>query len=430
MLEKEDFVGYTPENIYLDNAASTLAIKPALQAGLDFLKTYGSIHRGAGHNSEVSTDAYEKDRETIKKYINGTKNDSVIFTGNTTEGVNMLAHILKPKDGGILVSDIEHSSNLLPWMTNFKNVRVFETNEGHIDPEKIDIALDKNLNIQLVACTWASNISGYVTDMQSVYDVCKKHGVMLLADASQYAPHFCPTLEYCDFLVYCGHKMHAPFGCGVLLAGTNEILDRPGTSMTGGGNVAYTSESATIYKHASWMHEAGTPNGFGAITLAAAHDAIYSHPDELYLHNVAMNQAVDDAGEMLRKAGYTVWFDREEEEKTPTFLIDFPLADNKAVVSLLGQKIGIYEKPVFCRIGTFCSYKMIEKLKGFNPLEDFHRAFPDLSEENGIYTTSEELPARYSFIRLSAVLVNSENDVGYAAEKLCRIAEILKNKGR
>ena len=77
-----------------------------------------------------------------------------------------------------------------------------------------------------------------------------------------------------------------------------------------------------------------------------------------------------------------------------------------------------------------CSYKMIEKLKGFNPLEDFHRAFPDLSEENEIYTTSEELPARYSFIRLSAVLVNSENDVGYAAEKLCRIAEILKNKGR
>lgn len=192
MITKQDFLGYDVNNIYLDNAASTLALKSVADAGMNFLQTYGSIHRGAGHNSEVSTNAYEKARTTIHSHIDGAQTDDVIFTGNTTEAINMLAHILSSHDGEILISDIEHSSNAIPWRTLF-TVNEFQTDNGRVDPVLVDIALTKHPNTQLVACTWASNVSGYITDMEVVYQICKKHNVFLLADASRFA--ICSTFS-------------------------------------------------------------------------------------------------------------------------------------------------------------------------------------------------------------------------------------------
>lgn len=423
MITKQDFLGYDANNIYLDNAASTLALKSVADAGMNFLQTYGSIHRGAGHNSEVSTNAYEKARTTIHSHIDGAQTDDVIFTGNTTEAINMLAHILSSHDGEILISDIEHSSNAIPWRTLF-TVNEFQTNNGRVDSALIDVALTKHPNTQLVACTWASNVSGYITDMEVVYQICKKHNVFLLADASQYAPHFRPSLNYCDFLVYCGHKMNAPFSTGVL-AGRHDVLNAPGTSPTGGGNIVYTSNIGTVYKPSPWMHEAGTPNGIGAVTIAKAHNLLYGHVDALKVHNEAMNKAVALAGDKLREVGYDVWFDKGED-KTPTFLISAPFANNKVVVRMMNSTIEDYNKNVFCREGTFCAYNMLENVRGIEHIKDLKKAFTDAIDKSGTLISQEGLPKEYSFIRLSAGLINDEKDIEYATEKLRAIAKFLQ----
>lgn len=157
------------------------------------------------------------------------------------------------------------------------------------------------------------------------------------------------------------------------------------------------------------MHEAGTPNGIGAVTIAKAHELLYGHVDALKDHNEAMNKAVALAGDKLREVGYDVWFDKGED-KTPTFLISAPFANNKVVVRMMNGTIEEFDKNVFCREGTFCAYNMLENVRGIEHIQDLKKAFPSAIDKYGTLISQEGLPEEYSFIRLSAGLINDKKD--------------------
>lgn len=413
MSYKNLFYGYEDKNIYLDNAASTLSLKCVKEEGDNFLLNYGSLHRGFGYNSEISTEKYEESRNYILSILDGTKNDCVIFTANTTDAINKFS-LLFPfsTTDKVLISDIEHSSNSLPWRKH-SNVIEFKTNNYKIEPEIIEQYLKTDTNIKVVALAAASNITGYIIDLEEIYRICKKYNTYLFIDASQYAPHNKPSLKYCDFIAYCGHKMYAPFGCGVL-AGRKDILNNEGLSLTGGGNVIYVDEKGIpTYKDAPYLHEAGTPNGIGAITLAKAHQFLFETigEEKLIEHNKILLNELKIQSDKLKYYNYDVYFSNTDEYRTPIMIIDNKKISNKETVKLLNTSILNYEKNVFIREGAFCSYLLIENLKNLksipNKIVDGH------------------LNSQYSLIRLSASLINDIEDIQFATNKLIKINQSI-----
>lgn len=406
-----EFYGKRKENIYLDNGASTLSLQKVKEAGDDFLLEYGSIHRGSGENSAVSTRKYEEARETILRLIHGGAEDCLIFTANTTDAINKFT-LLHQEKGTVLLCDIEHTANYLPWIRRMKKVQEFSPENFVITPSQIEEELSKNSDIRLVALAAASNITGYIVDYPAIYEICKKHQAYLFLDASQLAPHKRPDLRFCDVLAYCGHKMYAPFGAGIL-AGRKSLLSQIGNSLTGGGNVLYVdSVLGPIYKEAPFVHEAGTPNGIGAVTLAKAHEVLYQEFGDnfLYKHNESLLVEMKAQKEKLIHAGYEVYFLDLDIEKTPVMIIDNKKKSNAETCDLLNKEIEGYRR-VFVREGAFCAYRILEKIK------------PSLCELKNKVQNKKLHPA-YSLIRLSAGLINDPEDIKEAVNKLVYINQI------
>lgn len=406
------FYGYLPENIYLDNGASALPLRCVKDEGDEFLAHYGSLHRGAGYNSEISTQKYEAARDCILKTIHGTDKDCVIFTSNTTDAINKFTLLFPWKDGDkVLLSDIEHTSNLLPWRKHAEVVQ-FATDKFHVYSEQIEEYLAKDKKIRVVALAAASNITGYIIDFRRIYEICQKYGVILFLDNSQYAPHNRPDLRYCDVTAYCGHKMYAPYGGGCL-AGRKEFLANEGFSLTGGGNVLYvTPGGKPIYKELPFIHEAGTPNGIGAVTFARAHKFLFEEygDEKLREHNEELLVSIRKGSALLKENGYNTYFCDSEEYRTPIMIVDNKKKTNAETVRLLNTPLEEHKKNVFIREGAFCAYRLIENLK------------PELKDVTKI--VDGKLSPAFSLIRLSAGLINVPEDIEYAAGKLCEINNI------
>ena len=178
-----EFFGKQDDVLYFDNAASTLAIKSVVDKSLEFLSTYGSIHRGIGYNSEHSTELYEKAREYILKCLKGTHNHTVIFTSNTTDSINKVASILElSMMDTVIVSDIEHSANILPYMQVSRVKRIDTGDTNIVTADMVKSMLLKDPSIKLVALAAANNVTGYITPFSEIYEVCKRYGAIFLLD--------------------------------------------------------------------------------------------------------------------------------------------------------------------------------------------------------------------------------------------------------
>lgn len=390
------FTGYNKDNLYFDNAASTLALQSATDKVLEFLSTYGSIHRGSGYNSQVSTEAYERARIFIHKCLKGTEEDTVIFTANTTDGINRVCTMLNlTKDDAVVVSDIEHSANMLPYSQYSKLITIGTGISNIVIADQIENRLQLRKDIKLVALAAANNVTGYITPFKEIYEVCKRYGVIFLLDCSQYAPHYRMSFDMADILIYSGHKMYAPFGVGVI-AGKKSVLGKHGRlEPTGGGNVIYSTSDIIHYKESPYSHEIGTPNGIGAIAIAEAHRVLYEDIDLNY-HTQKL------VGRMLNirlNDNYKVYFN-DTENKTPVFVFTSKASSNSQVCMALGQN-------VFLREGAFCSYRLLEKLN------------PELSLEPPVINGN--LNPKYSLIRASAGLVNNSNDFALLEQRLNNI---------
>ncbi|KHD37115.1 selenocysteine lyase [Clostridium acetobutylicum] len=388
--------------VYLDNAATTPPLKSVMKKALEFLENYSSIHRGTGYLAKMSTDSYENSRKVIGEYLHATKDDVVVFTANTTDSINKFA-LLYPFMGneGVLISDIEHSSNMLPWFKNSGRVKMFNTGKSNkINPYSIEEELYRNPQIKIVSICGASNLTGYLTPLRDIYKICKKYGVYLLVDASQIAPHFKITLDDCDFIAFSGHKMYAPFGAGVL-AGRKDVLSHIGLAPTGGGNIVYIGKRGeVIYKEPPLSLEAGTPNGLGAVTVAEAMRVLN---EDIGWENMNQhNKRINEIGYKYLSdlSNIKLYYPKDQDiriNRTPTFVFDFKNVGTKVGCDILKEnKIGV-------RCGTFCLYRLIEKVKNIDEYER-KRLYRNYIVPN------RELPERYSLVRASAGLMTTEED--------------------
>ena len=274
--------------IYLDSASSTLTPEPVLRKMLEFYRDYrANVGRGPYEFSRRATYEYEQAREKIAQFINARSKNEIIFTRNTTEGINIVANGLKWKQSDKVVTTlIEHHSNFIVWLRvkqrHGVEVDVVEPREtledGILDPSDFEKAVDDRTKI--VAIAHISNVLGTVEPVEKIVQIAHEHGAYVVIDGAQSVPHVKVDVQRidCDFLAFSGHKMCAPTGCGVLYI-KQELLDQVEPSYIGGGTIVDVNVGDYTLDKGSARFEAGTPAIAEAIGLGAAVD---------YLNGVGM----------------------------------------------------------------------------------------------------------------------------------------------
>jgi selenocysteine lyase/cysteine desulfurase len=253
-----------------------------LDAVTDFMPWYSSVHRGAGYKSVVSTDRYERARTTVARFVGADLREHVVIFGrNTTEAINKLSYRLALERSEIvLISQLEHHSNDLPWRARARVLRIRADAQGALDEEHAARLLREHAGcVRLLAVTGGSNVTGHVPDIHRLATLAHAAGARILVDAAQLAPHRRIDMGaiddpgHIDYLALSGHKMYAPFGAGALI-GRRDTFEQGEPEMRGGGTIRFVSTDEVAWAAAPERDEAGTPNVVGAIALAAAVDAL------------------------------------------------------------------------------------------------------------------------------------------------------------
>lgn len=284
---RQDFVLLqNTDRVYFDNAATSQKPKCVIDAVQEFYEKYNAnVLRGLYPLSVEATERYENARKTVQRFIHAACPEEIIFTRNATESMNLVAYSygmanLKAGDE-ILVSILEHHSNILPWQmvsraTGAKLVFLECEPDGTIPKEKMDEAFSEHT--KLVAVTQVSNVLGCVNDIPELVKRARVCGAVVLMDAAQSAPHMPIDVQKLDvdFVAFSGHKMLAPMGIGVLY-GKQELLEKMPPFLTGGEMIETVSRYDAVYAELPHKFEAGTVNAGGAVGLAAAIDYLESY---------------------------------------------------------------------------------------------------------------------------------------------------------
>jgi selenocysteine lyase/cysteine desulfurase len=262
----------------LDYAASAPALQRVWDDVAAYAPYYGSVHRGAGYLSQLSTDLFEQSRDTVAAFLGCRTDDQVIFTRSTTDSLNLLASSL-PAGTRVFVFETEHHAALLPWR-RAEDAEVV-TLAAPRTPEQAVAALDVALHgapkgPKLVCVTGASNVTGELWPVRELAAAAHRHGARIVLDAAQLAPHHAVDVADLDvdWVAFSGHKLYAPFGSGVL-AGRPDWLSDAEPYRAGGGATRTVSRGADGQVDVRWhdgtaRHEAGSPNVIGAYAIASA----------------------------------------------------------------------------------------------------------------------------------------------------------------
>ena len=319
---KRDFPLLENENItYLDSGATTQKPIQVINAVEEFYQRYNANpHRGAYSLSVEATEQYENTRTKIAKFINAKHREEIIFSKNATESLNLIAYSygldnLK-KDDEVVISIMEHHSNLVPWQKMTKQtgskLNYMYINENYeIPDEEIENKITDKTKI--VGITHVSNVLGTINNVKKVIKYAHKKGAIVIVDASQSIPHMKIDVQDldADFLVFSGHKMLAPLGIGVLY-GKREILNKMTPFLMGGDMIEYVYEQETTFAPLPNKFEAGTQNVEGVIGLGAAID---------YIENLGYNkiqeiehEVISYARQELSKLDYLTLYTTPNEE--------------------------------------------------------------------------------------------------------------------
>lgn len=279
--------------IYLDNAATSQKPRSVLQTIIDYYERYNSnIHRGAHHLANYATEQYENARKKIAAFINAPSDKEINFVRGTTEGINLVAHSYAKKflqkDDEILLSAMEHHSNIVPWQivceTTGARLRVIPvTPTGELDLDAFEKLLTEKT--KLVSLVYVSNALGTINPVETIIARAHQAGAKVLLDAAQAAPHLRIDVQQlnCDFLAFSGHKIYGPTGIGILW-GKTSLLEMMDPYMGGGEMIKEVRFEKTTYNELPYKFEAGTPHIAGAIALGAAVDFIQS----IGMHHITM----------------------------------------------------------------------------------------------------------------------------------------------
>ena len=270
---------------YLDSGATTQKPVQVIKKIEDFYENYNANpHRGAYSLSIEATEEYENVRSKIAKFINARHREEIIFSKNATESLNLIAYSygmdnLK-KDDEVVLSIMEHHSNLVPWqkvtkLTESKLNYMYINENYEISDEEIESKITDKTKV--VGIMHISNVLGTINDIKKIIKYAHKKGAIVVVDATQSIQHMSIDVQELDvdFLVFSGHKMLAPLGIGVLY-GKKELLNKMNPFLMGGDMIEYVYEQETTYAPLPNKFEAGTQNVEGVIGLGAAIDYIES----------------------------------------------------------------------------------------------------------------------------------------------------------
>lgn len=347
--------GSTTTYANLDVAASAPALQSVADRVAEVLPWYASVHRGAGYLSQVSTALYEESRATIGAYVGAREDDVTVITRNTTDAVNLLAGCVP---GRVLVLDIEHHANLLPWRRVEAGVTVVagrETLAGTIDALAGELARDR---FALVAITGASNVTGEALPVAEIATLAHAHGARVLVDGAQLLAHrhFSLAATGADYVVFSGHKLYAPYGAGALV-GRRDWLDVGTPYLAGGGAVDDVEVGETTWQPAPARHEGGSPNVVGAAALAAACTTLGGlEPAEMDRHEAYLRGRLVVGLSALQGVDVLrLWPDSEEPVGVVTFTVDGIEPGRVAAYLSAEHGLGV-------RDGRFCAQPLLKRL--------------------------------------------------------------------
>ena len=271
--------------VYLDNAATTQKPLCVLDAMRDeYLNVNANVHRGVHYLSQQATDLHEAARERVRQFINAGKTEEIVFTRGTTEAINLVASSFcgSQMQAGdeVIVSEMEHHSNIVPWQLQATKLGIRLRVIPMCDDFRLDLQAYEQLfneHTRLVSITHVSNVLGTVNPVEELIRIAHEHGVPVLVDAAQSAPHKKLDVQQmdCDFLALSGHKMYGPTGIGVLY-GKESWLEKLPPYQGGGEMIDKVTWERTTFEHLPFKFEAGTPDYVATHGLATAIDYLCS----------------------------------------------------------------------------------------------------------------------------------------------------------
>ena len=282
--------------VYLDNAATTQKPLKVLAAIKDYYENdNANVHRGVHTLAERATEKYEAAREKVRQFINAKSTKEVLFTRGTTTSINWVAQfagqILKAGDE-IVISIMEHHSNIVPWQEVVKKtgaiLKFVYLKDGQLDMD--DLRKKITNQTKFVSIAHVSNVLGTINPVEEITKIAHEHGAYMVVDGAQSTPHMAIDLQKMDvdFFAFSGHKMMGPTGIGVLY-GKEELLNQFEPVEFGGEMIDFVYESHSTWTELPWKFEAGTPNIAGAIALGAAIDYIQELGiDQIHQHEIEL----------------------------------------------------------------------------------------------------------------------------------------------
>jgi len=301
---KDDFDFFkNSDNVYLDSAATSQKPHSVIEAQSDFYKMHcANIHRGLHTLSNKATQMYEDARTICAEFINTESSKNIVFTKGVTEGINLLAHSL----GGyetVIISSLEHHSNIVPWQLSSKNIKVIDIDKQlNINYDSYEKLLIENQN-SLVSITHISNVFGNVNDVKKLTSLAHKYGCLVHIDGAQAGAHINIDVQELDvdFYTLSAHKIYAPTGVG-LLYGKFELLEQMRPYQGGGAMIKDVSFDSSTYLEPPLKFEAGTQNISGVIGWAEAirymksldFDEVIEHEENIYRYGLNSLKKLDD----------------------------------------------------------------------------------------------------------------------------------------
>ena len=348
--------------VYLDNAATTqkpLCVLDAMRN--EYLNVNANVHRGVHYLSQKATDLHEAARERVRSFINAASTDEIIFTRGTTESINLVVSSFcdefMEEGDEIIVSVMEHHSNIVPWQLQAAKkgiaVKVIPMDDrGELKLDEMEKLFTKRT--KMVSVAHVSNVLGTVNDVDEIVEIAHRHGVPVMIDGAQSAPHMKIDVRAmdCDFFAFSGHKMYGPTGVGVLY-GKREWLDRLPPYQGGGEMIESVSFEKTVFAQLPFKFEAGTPDYVATHGLATAIDYI----ERIGLDSIAEyeKELTQYCMDQLRSIdGMRIFGTSERKDAVVSFLVgDIHHLDMGTLLDRLGIAV---------RTGHHCAEPLMQQL--------------------------------------------------------------------